>query len=135
MSSLRSADSNRKLEVIAWQDTTKALNRLKLSYVAPNEPTSITGVAATELDPNRVVTADCDNTGVLSIHTWKIDPSGVAPQKSASTGPNTATAVSIARLSSTEVITAIETFKGELAVETWDIILSVINNCALIEVC
>jgi len=114
------ANSNRKLEVIAWQDTTKALNRLSLAPVV-NGATSVTGVAATELDPNRVVTADCDNTGVLSIHTWKINSSGVFLQNSASTGPNTAAAVSIARLSSTEVITAIETSKGELAVEAWEI--------------
>ena len=113
-------NSNRQLEVIGWQDTTKALNRLKLAPTLIG-PTSITGVAATELDTNRVVTADCDATGVLSIHTWKIDSSGVVLQNSASTAPNTATAVSIARLSSTEVIAAMETSKGDLAVEAWAI--------------
>jgi hypothetical protein len=113
-------NSNRKLEVIAWQDTGRALNRLTLAPIPP-QSTSKTGVAATELDANRVVTADCDSTGVLSIRTWEINSGGAVLENSASTAPNTATAVSIARLSSTEVITAIETSKGELAVEVWKV--------------
>jgi hypothetical protein len=124
-------NSNRKLEVIVWQDTGKALNRLALAPVPP-QPTSKTGVAATELDANRVVTADCDSTGVLSIDTWNINSSGAVLENSASTAPNTATAVSIARLNSSEVITAIETFKGELVIEAWEISSSGLPTLAAI---
>jgi hypothetical protein len=115
-------NSNRALEVIVWQDTGTAYKQLTPAPTPrPPQPTSKTGVAVTYLDGDRVVTADCDNTGVLSIDTWSIGSSGAGLEGRISTAPNMATSVSIASLSSTQVVTAIQTPGGVLALEAWNI--------------
>jgi hypothetical protein len=115
------AETNKSgaLKVIAWQDTTTSL--VQIGH-ASGGGLAVRSVAATGLDATRVVTADVDETGALSINTWAIGGStGVTKQNGYSTGPKTATAVSIATVSSTQVVTATEDFSGNLAVEEWTI--------------
>ena len=113
------------LEVVAWQDTTSSLVKIGSASVAGG--LTVKSVAATGLDSDRVVTADVDETGNLSINTWMIGGTGgVVQQNGYSTGPKSATtqsahAVSIATVSSTQVVTAIEGPRGNLVVQEWTI--------------
>jgi hypothetical protein len=108
------------LEMIAWQDTTTSLVEIGSASVANG--LAVKSVAATGLDATRVVTADVDATGALSINTWVIGgTAGIVQQDGYNTGPSTTTAVSIATVSSTEVVTAAEDFSGNLVVQAWTI--------------
>jgi hypothetical protein len=111
---------NGNLELLAWQDTTSSL----VSVGAPGTVVTpgLAAIAITGLDSGRVVTADIDNTGALSINTWTVGAAGVFLQNGYSTAASTASqSVAIATLSSTEVVTAFVTESGTLAVEAWTI--------------
>jgi hypothetical protein len=114
----QNADSD--LEVLAWHDTTSSLVATGPAGVAKKH--SVTAVAVTGLDSKRVVTADVNHEGVLSIHTWTVGSGGVKREKEYHTAAATASSnVSIAALSSTEVATAYETPAGQVTVEAWTI--------------
>jgi hypothetical protein len=109
------------LEVLAWQDTTTSLLQTSAAGSA-SVPGGLAAVAVTGLDSGRVVTAEVDGTGVLSIRTWTVGASGVALQNGYSTAAESASPeVAIATLSSTEVVTAYALPNGTLAVEAWTI--------------
>jgi hypothetical protein len=114
------SNANTNLEVLAWHDTTSSL----VSTSTPGIVVSpgVIGVGVTGLDSGRVVTADVNNTGVLSINTWTVGSAGVALQNGYSTAASTANhEVAIATLSPTEVVTAYAAPNGTLAVEAWTI--------------
>jgi hypothetical protein len=117
------ANTVNALEVIAWQNTTSALVQVGIPQVVDTAGISaIYGVAITGLDSTRVVTADIDNTGNLSINTWTVGPAGVAHQNVNGTGPGVAYQnVAITSLSSTQVVTAYQQADQTLAVEAWTI--------------
>lgn len=109
------------VEVVAWQDTTTSLVQTTTSGSA-RVSGGLAAVGITGLDSGRVVTADVDTTGVLSIRTWSVQASGVSLQNGYSSASGTASsAVAIAALSSTEVVTAYALPNGTLAVEAWTI--------------
>ncbi|MGA2427718.1 MAG: hypothetical protein ABSH13_04380 [Candidatus Acidiferrum sp.] len=113
--------SGSALEVTAWHDTTSSLEPVETPGVmAGIVPVS---VAVTGLDSSRVVTADFDNNGTLSINTWTIGSTAVTWQNGAGT-PNATdddSVVSIVALSSTEVVTAFADSNDTLVVEAWTI--------------
>ena len=83
-------------------------------------------VAATGLDPSRVVTADFDAAGVLHIDTWTVSNTGVVKQNGASTSPNafvtnSPSVVEITTVSSTEVVVAFQNSNSFLEVQAWTI--------------
>ena len=113
------------LEVVAWQDTTISLVNIGSANVANG--LAIQSVAASGLDANRVVTADVDSTGALSIDTWVIGgAAGVVQQNGYSTGPGVADTivdadVSITTVSSTLVVTAFNDSSGNVVIQAWTI--------------
>jgi hypothetical protein len=114
------ANDNKDLEVLAWHDTTSSLAPISGPGIANHQ--GVVSVAVTGLDTNRVVTADINQAGVLSIDTWKIGPGGVVSQQGYRTAAATAAQdVAIAVVSSDEVVTAYETTGGNLVVEAWTI--------------
>jgi hypothetical protein len=114
------ANTNRALEVLAWQDTTSSLVLTSTPGIVNNGFDIAVGV--TGLDPGRVVTADVNDAGVLSINTWTVGSAGVVLQNGVSTAPATASQeVAIATLSPTQVVTAFQEPNGTLAVEAWTI--------------
>ncbi len=113
-------NGNTDLEVLAWRDTTSALDPTGSAGVAKKK--GVTAVAVTGLDACRVVTADVNKSGVLSIHTWTVGAGGVTSEKAYHTAASTAAAdVAIATVSSREVVTAYETPAGQVIVEAWTI--------------
>jgi hypothetical protein len=80
-------NANTDLEVLAWQDSTSSL--VPLSHTGTARKKGVAGVAVTGLDPCRVVTADVDSVGGLSIHTWTVDAGGVRPLKAYHTAAST----------------------------------------------
>jgi hypothetical protein len=114
------ANDNKDLEVLAWHDTTTSLESMSRHGIAEHQ--GVVSVAVTGLDASRVVTADINKKGVLSIDTWKVEPGGVASQRGYRTAPATASQDgSMATVSSNEVVTAYETTEGNLVVEAWTI--------------
>jgi hypothetical protein len=114
------ANVDQDLEVLAWQDTTSSLEKLSRHGIAEDQ--GVVSVAATGLDSNRVVTADVNEEGVLSIQTWAVGTGGVVSQRVYRTVAATASKdVEIATVSSSEVVTAYETTEGSLVVEAWTI--------------
>ncbi len=122
------ANTSNDLEVIAFQDTHDAATGL----VPAGTPGVVDGpglfsVAITGLDSSRVVTADIDYSGTLSINTWTVGTGGVVKQNGRSTGVNFAYQnVAITTLSPTEVVIAYQQLDasgggGSLAVEAWTI--------------
>ncbi len=113
------------LQVVAWQDTTTSLVNIGSASVSNGLP--IQSVAASGLDANRVVTADVDSTGALSIDTWVIGgAAGVVQQNGYSTGPGVADTivdadVSITTVSSTLVVTAFNDSSGNVVIQAWTI--------------
>jgi hypothetical protein len=112
------------LEVKAWQDTTHELSEVGY-YHATGSP--IVALAAADLNSSQVVTADIDQDGKLSIRTWSVGGTGIAPLNSYTSSPNTATTlgftpfVAIAALSATQVVTAYANSSGELILQAWNI--------------
>ncbi len=117
------ANTSNDLEVIAWQDTTTKL--VKVGTPGVVQGPGLFSVAIAGLDSGRVVTADIDFSGTLSIDTWTVGPGGVVKQNGTSTGAEVAYhEVSIVALSSTEVVTAYQQLGdsgASLAVEAWTI--------------
>jgi hypothetical protein len=106
------ANDNKDLAVLAWQDTTSSLAPISGHGIAQHQ--GVVSVAVTGLDVSRVVTADINQEGVLSIHTWKVGPGGVVAQLGYRTAPATAAQdVAMAAVSSNEVVTAYETTGGQ----------------------
>ena len=66
------ANDNKDLEVLAWHDTTTSLESMSRHGLAEHQ--GVVSVAVTGLDASRVVTADINKKGVLSIDTWKVEP-------------------------------------------------------------
>jgi hypothetical protein len=116
--------SNTDLEVLAWMDPFSSLKQVPNPGVDEgNIPAS---VAATGLDPSRVVTADFDADGILHIDTWTVSNTGVVKQNGASTPPNAfvtnnPSVVEITTVSSTEVVVAFQNSNSTLEVEAWTI--------------
>ena len=116
--------SNTDLEVLAWMDPFSSLKQVPNPGVDEgNVPAS---VAATGLDPSRVVTADFDAAGVLHIDTWTVSNTGVVKQNGASTSPNafvtnSPSVVEITTVSSTEVVVAFQNSNSFLEVQAWTI--------------
>jgi hypothetical protein len=112
------------LEVKAWQDTTHELTEVGY-YHATGSPS--VGVAAADLNSSQVVTADVDQDGKLSIRTWTVGGSGIAPLNSYTSAPGTANTlgftpfVAIAALSATQVVTAYSNPLGDLTLQAWTI--------------
>lgn len=126
------ANASNDLEVIAWHD----MGDLKKGGLAPVGSEVVEGpglhsVGITGLDSSRVVTADIDYSGTLTINTWTVGPAGVVLQKGKSTAANVAYHnVAITTLSPTEVVTAYQLLGApgvsdsggsSLAVEEWTI--------------
>jgi hypothetical protein len=117
------ADNVGNLEVEAWQDTTKELNKVGQVH-ASGLP--IVAVAAADLNSSEVVTADIDNEGDLTVSTWTVGTSGIAALNS-STSSGAATSLGFApflamtSLSATEVVIAYCNPEGNLIVQAWNI--------------
>ncbi len=109
------------LEVLAWHDTGSSLVALSKVGIANHRATQT--VAATGIDAHRVVTADVNEDGILSIHTWEVGPAGVTSLAGTATTASTAATndVAIAAVDCGAVVTAYETPAGELVVEEWTI--------------
>jgi len=118
-------DAKGKLQVTAWQDTTKALVQVGQADLGGNK---VEALAATGLDATHVVTADIDDEGTLYVKTWTIGgTAGVAllnKESVPSAGqllytepPNLA----VTALSSTEVVTAYQDANGNLKVKAWTV--------------
>jgi hypothetical protein len=118
------ADDVGNLEVKAWQDTTKELN--KVGQVHANG-LPIVAVAAADLNSSEVVTADIDNEGELTVSTWTVGTSGIAALNSATSSAGTATSLGFApflamtSLSATQVVIAYSNSVGDLIVQAWNI--------------
>jgi hypothetical protein len=99
-------DDANSLNVMAWQDTTTSLELL--SGVGLTKYSGVVTVAAAGLDPYRVVTADVDVNGTLSLNTWGVEESGVTWQAGSRTAEQTAlpSNVSIAAIGGSEVVVA-----------------------------
>ena len=113
-------NANTDLEVLAWHDTTSSL----VATATPGiwKKKGVAGVAVTGLDSCRVVTADVDSAGALSIHTWTVDAGGVSPLKAYHTAASTSSSnISITTLSRREVVVAYETPAGQVKVEAFTI--------------
>ena len=67
-------NTSNDLEVIAWQDTTTKL--VKTGTPGVVQGPGLFSVAMPGLDSSRVVTADIDFSGTLSINTWTVGPAG-----------------------------------------------------------
>jgi hypothetical protein len=125
------ANASNDLEVIAWHDTGVAKTGLVLVGNDVVEGPGLHSVGITGLDSSRVVTADIDYSGTLSINTWTVGPAGVVKENGTSTGANVAYHnVAITTLSPTEVVTAYQLLGApgvsdsggsSLAVEAWTI--------------
>jgi hypothetical protein len=114
------ANDNKDLEVLAWHDTTSSLDPLTGHGIAGHQ--GVVSVAVAGLDSCRVVTADINKEGVLSVHTWNVGPEGVVSQRAYRTAAATASQdVQIAAVSFNEVVTVYETTAGNLVVEAWTI--------------
>lgn len=116
-------DAKGKLQVTAWQDTTKSLVQVGQADLGGNK---VMALAATGLDPTHVVTADIHDEGTLYVKTWTIGgTAGVvllnkesvlnAGQSLYTLPPNLA----VTALSSTEVVTAYQDVNGNLNVGAW----------------
>jgi hypothetical protein len=118
-------DAKGKLQVTAWQDTTKARVQMSQADLGGNK---VMALAATGLDPTHVVTADIDDEGTLYLKTWTIGgTAGVTLLNKESVlnagellytlPPNLA----VNALSSTEVVTAYQDANGNLNVAAWTV--------------
>lgn len=99
-------DNANSLEVLAWQDTTTSLELLSGAGLGTYQ--GVVTVAAAGLGSDRVVTADVDVNGTLSLNTWSVEASGVTLVGGSRTAEQTAlpSNVSIAAISSSEVVVA-----------------------------
>ena len=115
-------DDANGLKVLAWQDTTASLELL--SAVGLTKYSGVVTVAAAGLGPHRVVTADVDVNGTLSLNTWRVGESGVTSHGGSRTAEQTAlpSDVSIAAISGSEVVVAyISASSGYPIVQAWTI--------------
>jgi hypothetical protein len=115
-------DNANGLKVLAWQDTTASLELL--SSVGLVKYSGVVTVAAAGLGPHRVVTADVDVNGTLSLNTWRVEESGVTSHGGSRTAEQTAlpSDVSIAAISGSEVVVAyISASSGYPIVQAWTI--------------
>jgi hypothetical protein len=115
-------DDANGLKVLAWQDTTASLELL--SGVGLAKYSGVVTVAAAGLGPHRVVTADVDVNGTLSLNTWRVEESGVTSHGGSRTAEQTAlpSDVSIAAISGSEVVVAyISASSGYPIVQAWTI--------------
>jgi hypothetical protein len=115
-------DDANSLNVLAWQDTTTSLELL--SGVGLTKYSGVVTVAAAGLDPYRVVTADVDVNGTLSLNTWGVEESGVTWQAGSRTAEQTAlpSNVSIAAIGGSEVVVAyISASSSYPIVQAWTI--------------
>jgi hypothetical protein len=113
-------NANTDLEVLAWHDTTSSLVLAGTPGIEKEK--GVAGVAVTGLDSCRVVTADVDSAGALSLHTWTVDAAGVRRLRAWHTPASTSSAnVAITALSPGEVVVAYETPAGVVTVEAFTI--------------
>lgn len=113
-------NANTDLEVLAWHDTTTSL--VATGHTGTAKKAGVVGVAVTGLDSCRVVTADVNNVGALSVHTWTVDAAGVKAEKSYHSAPSTSSSnIAITTLSRAEVVVAYETPAGVVTVEAFTI--------------
>jgi hypothetical protein len=115
------ANKYNDLEVLAWRDTTSSLEAISGHGIANHQ--DVVTVAVTGLDAHRVVTADVNKSGVLSVHTWSVETAGVVSERGYRSAQGTASPknVAIATLNCNEVVTAYTTTGGSLIVEAWTI--------------
>jgi hypothetical protein len=116
-------DSKGKLQVTAWQDTTKALVQVGQADLGGNK---VAALAATGLDANHVVTADIDDEGTLYLKTWTISGTAGVSLLNKESVPNAGQplynfppSLAINALSSSEVVTAYQDANGNLKVKAW----------------
>jgi hypothetical protein len=108
------------LELIAWQDTTTALEPLGGGHVAG----ATTAVAITGLDAHRVVTASYSGNFTVAVNVWKLgsSDSGVENQGSNQQPGFIGGSIGIARLSSTRVaVSFVDPSSNDLFVYAYDI--------------
>jgi hypothetical protein len=115
-------DEANRLKVLGWHDTTTSLE--PLSRAGLSKYSGVVTVAAAGLGPHRIVTADVDVNGTLSLDTWSVEASGVTSHGGSRTAEETAlpSNVSIAAISESEVVVAyVSTSSGYPIVQEWAI--------------
>ncbi|MGO8974259.1 MAG: hypothetical protein ACLQJ0_19050 [Steroidobacteraceae bacterium] len=116
-------DADGDLEIKAWQDTTSKLVKIG-EYPAGGNP--IAAVAAVGLDSSHVMTADVDQTGILSLMTWTLGGSEAITalngyDSPAGTANQNASSIGVAALSATQVVTASEDNLQNLILQAWTV--------------